>query len=242
MNSGLALTLYLMTVGYQSTVHTFGAKIVIHDPNQTPNPEDEGLFINPGHDTLISLKQTLYRRLSHPYPDGCKDYDADISSKIRTKNDCIRACIQMESYEKCDCIDPSLGITSNFRPCNLSNAKESCCLNEVLDAMARSASPCDCPLPCVSLYYNEQISRSRLVSRDRLTRWFLQNDKVMIKVFYSSKERLVYDQMPKWKGSELFSHIGNELSLWLGISVLTAFELLEKLILFTKNVCLLNRK
>ncbi|GIY83156.1 degenerin mec-4 [Caerostris extrusa] len=123
--------------------------------------------------------------------------------------------------------------------CDLANESENCCLNYVLDSMSRNASSCHCHLPCRSVNYNEKLSRSPLRLRKMITIHHTADKKckpnqgnLRTNIFYSSLDRHVYSQNPKWDESKLLSYLGNELGLWLGLSLVAFCELFEKLISF----------
>ncbi|XP_055938134.1 amiloride-sensitive sodium channel subunit beta-like [Argiope bruennichi] len=256
--NSLFLKLRLSPEWYLDTTHTIGAKVIIHDPSEIPNAEEEGFVIMPGYEFFVSLKQSVVRRLPAPYKDRCIDYNNQNQNSVHSKNSCIRTCIQQHNFARCGCIDISLGVMTDLKSCNVTNEEDACCLDYVLDDMARNGSPCNCPLPCTSVFYNKEISKSYLVpegvptwKKSSLTNIFpfeqpgekILNDlmkklfkpgHLRLNVFYSSLERLVYEQRPKIAVSELLSYIGNELGLWLGISMMILFEVLEKMALFLK--------
>ncbi|GFY68500.1 acid-sensing ion channel 5 [Trichonephila inaurata madagascariensis] len=221
------------------TVHIQGAKIIIHDPSEIPSPEEDGFIVGPGYEAIISLKQTILRRLPFPYKDHCVDYKAEGKKYIFNKNDCVRTCIQEHNFASCGCIDQTLAVMNDLQPCNLTKMEEVCCLDDVLNNMTKSGPICDCPLPCDSIYYNEKVSvallsheaffkkentlsgiYSKQVFKDRILR---------LNIFYLSLERHIYEQKPKYKVSEFLSNLGNQFGLWVGLSVVAVFELLEKI-------------
>ncbi|GBM15949.1 Acid-sensing ion channel 1C [Araneus ventricosus] len=252
VDSGLTLKIRLETDRYQPTTHTVGARMIIHDPHAIPSAEEEGFFIGPGYETLVSLRQTVIRRLPAPYKDECLDYRNFASNR----DECIRKCIQNQNFKKCGCIDQTLAVMNNLTACDLMNVTESCCLDDALDEMSHNESACNCPLPCSAVYYNEELSRSRLPVDD-LASLNLTNDpspeeplvensdlkkknnkyrqeNLTVKIFYSNLDRQVYEQCPQWDIVELLSYLGNEIGLWLGLSITTLFEILEKLIILIK--------
>ncbi|GBN21124.1 Acid-sensing ion channel 4 [Araneus ventricosus] len=228
--SGLIFHLNLGYAFYEDIQNTFGAKLVVHHPEKAPSPEDDGLFVSPGFETSVSLKQTIDIRLPKPYRDHCMNYGLVANGFAKSKNECIRKCIQTKSYEKCGCIDQSLGVMNHLKQCDFRNALESCCLDEVLDSMSFHGTLCNCPLPCRSVYYNEKLSRALLIPKETEFRGMeTKYGTVKLNVFYSSLERLTYEQQPKWEEPELLSYIGNELALWLGLSIIAVFEIFEKI-------------
>ncbi|XP_055941763.1 degenerin mec-10-like [Argiope bruennichi] len=145
--SGLRMKLKLQINDFINTTRTSGAKIFIHEPSENPNPEEDGFIISPGYEFTVSLKQTVFHRLPAPYKDNCFNYDSEAGSAMSSKNTCIRSCIQQKNFERCGCIDQTLGVMKELKPCNFLNKTESCCLDEVLDIMSRNGATCNSRKP-----------------------------------------------------------------------------------------------
>ncbi|GBM21969.1 Acid-sensing ion channel 4 [Araneus ventricosus] len=251
--NGLILELNMFHKMYTKMEHTLGLKVIIHHPMANPSAEDDGFIVSPGFETSVSLRQTIYRRLPKPYKDHCMNYGADKNNPVRNKNECIRRCIQVKNFENCRCIDQSLGVMNNLRQCNFTDVTESCCIDAVLKDMSLRSSSCSCPLPCISVNYNEIVSRALLQwsEADETVNYNLdylyeyveprfssredtKGSLVILNIFYSTLERYIYEQKPQWQEAEIISYIGNELGLWLGLSLVAIFELFEKLVLIIK--------
>ncbi|GBN49831.1 Degenerin mec-10 [Araneus ventricosus] len=234
--NGLILTLYIEQHFYMASTSTIGASIIIHDPDDIPTPEEKGYILAPGYETVIGIKQTILKRLPAPYQDQCVDYKARSEEFTRSKDECIRKCIHMRSLVQCGCIDPTLGVMSDFKPCDLSNNTESCCLDDVLEYMSQIGPTCNCPLPCRSVLYGEELSKSplRSVNPDEFLRP-PNYDLVRVKIFYSTLEKHVYEQRPRWEIWEFLSILGNEFGLWLGSSLAVFVEIFDRLLLFAKH-------
>ncbi|KAG8174740.1 hypothetical protein JTE90_021290 [Oedothorax gibbosus] len=157
---------------------------------------------------------------------------------------CIQMCVQERNYDSCGCVDPTFLIpaTLNFSLCDLRNETDICCLDRV------DSGSCDCPLPCVSTYYNEMVSTSTLM-KSRYNNTLLDEysnntrtdeinlyDRVDLKMYYSTLESSVYQQKKMFEESELFSHLGGELGLWLGLSLVALFEMMDDAMYLLKFV------
>uniref|UniRef100_A0A2C9LS13 Uncharacterized protein n=1 Tax=Biomphalaria glabrata TaxID=6526 RepID=A0A2C9LS13_BIOGL len=72
---GLELILYLENDEYLPLVTSGrGAHVIIHDRNTVPLPEEEGIAISVGQQTMIALKEIRISRLGGKYT-ACKDVD-----------------------------------------------------------------------------------------------------------------------------------------------------------------------
>ncbi|GFU00308.1 acid-sensing ion channel 5 [Nephila pilipes] len=240
IGTGLILTLDIEYCHYSPRTHARGARVVVHSPEENPNPEEDGFTLGPGFETTISLKQIVFRRLTNPYKDHCMDYKSQPEMFMSNRFDCIRNCMQDYNYVKCGCTDPTLTVMKNLKPCRFTNKTHMDCLDEALSNITQYGSMCKCPLPCTSIYYNEKLSKAvfpsigfflkKRIFQDGFTE--SRERYLQLNIFYSSLDRHVYQQLPKWQATELLSYLGNQLGLWLGLSLVAVFEFLEKLILF----------
>ncbi|KAF8766500.1 degenerin deg-1-like [Argiope bruennichi] len=236
--TGLIVKLKLSRV-YSNANQTEGVKIIIQNPNEgEPDPKIRGIILSPNYETLISLKQTAHQRLPQPYEDKCLDYRTRGDPSIKSKWDCITACIQQQNILKCGCRDPTIMMMKNQKFCNMANETETSCLDDVEKAMSNNKSTCDCPEPCYSINYKEKISRSLLFTSKIAKRLHMnirkesipfQINSVRANIFYSSLERQIFEQRPKLDTVEFLSFLGNQLGLWLGLNLFVLFELLEKM-------------
>ncbi|GIX97473.1 acid-sensing ion channel 3 [Caerostris extrusa] len=221
IGTGLNIKLNLDTLHYMKISHTRGAIMVIHNPRDPPNPEEDGYILSPGFETSVSIKHIMVHRLPAPFKDRCIDYKR--KPLMASKNDCIRTCIQEHNFAKCHCIDPTLSIPSPLRLCNLLNKTEMCCLDDVLKDLTEYGPICDCPLPCVSTYYDAKLSRA-LLSKALMMSWREEmyyassggikgymEENLRLNVFYEDLGRMVYKQRPKFEGTEFLSYLGNQL-------------------------------
>ncbi|GBM06932.1 Degenerin mec-10 [Araneus ventricosus] len=236
--SGLELNLELNYDDYLPLSSTVGARVNIHDPNVPPSPEEYGIDISSGFETSVAITQTQEIRLPSPYRDHCVNY-SDEGPYRHSQGLCVRYCIQKINYKTCGCADPTLTSTTRLKTCNLTNANESCCLNEVLDRIFEDKAACDCPLPCVTTFYGEKVSVAKWPSeasffKGNLTKSdylrdvkHLRKSQAKLRVFYSTLIRKIYRQRKRFLESEIFSHIGGELGLWLGLTLMVIFEIFE---------------
>ncbi|GFY68874.1 acid-sensing ion channel 5 [Trichonephila inaurata madagascariensis] len=228
--SALILLLNLEVCSYQNSTEMIGAVVTVHTPEETPNPEEDGFIVSPGYEVSVSLKQTVIRRLPAPYRDRCMDYKAQ-AKKFLSKNECIRSCIQDHNFAKCNCINPTLAVKSTLKTCSLRNVSEICCLDDVLNDLTQHGPVCDCPLPCKSVYFNKRLSHAVLSKK-----YVMRKSVVRLNIFYESFEKYVYEYSPKFDVSEVLSYLGNILGLWVGLSMIAIFEVLEKLAFLYKYI------
>ncbi|GFQ83307.1 acid-sensing ion channel 5 [Trichonephila clavata] len=147
-DTGLELVLNVMLNSYLNITPSAGVRVVIHSPNENPDPIEEGINISPGYKTHVSLTKTSVKRLPAPYRDRCVEYkvtDND-DSTTGSQYSCVQECMQQTSQELCGCVDPFLVASRNMTLCNLKNKTEMSCLDEMLDGLSKGGLPCECPL------------------------------------------------------------------------------------------------
>nr|XP_042901309.1 degenerin deg-1-like [Parasteatoda tepidariorum] len=234
--SGLELLLNLGLNEYMSTASKSGMRISVHHASEAPNPEVNGVDIYPGFETSIVLKQMAIQRLPAPYKDRCIQYNSRINES--SEEECMKLCLQILSFEICGCIDPTLILIPGMKHCNIFNMSDICCLDGVQDNTTRHELSCDCPPSCYAVSYSNEISKARLSKTDGIlsnkSKGNFMNHYARLKVFYSTFTHNTFKQLPMFKESEIFSHLGGELSLWLGLSLFAIFEIMEALISLIK--------
>lgn len=229
----LEMTLDLDYATYLHITPSLGARIVIHDPKDDPNPEEGGINISPGFQTLVRVKQICHRRLKAPYTDKCIDYVNNPDVSGRNQRECIQICIQEQNLDNCSCVDPTISGLSDKKQCNMSNSTDACCLDHVIDYIAVNGLQCKCPPACVINNYEKKLSFSKWPSPSykcgACKGKYLQPGLSMasVKVLYSTFEQITYRQCPVFQDSQLYSNLGSLLSLWLGLSLLIIFEVTE---------------
>ncbi|XP_055938163.1 degenerin-like protein asic-1 [Argiope bruennichi] len=161
---GLELDLDVQLQTYMDITQNAGLRIVIHDPDEDPNPLEDGINISPGYETEISLTKISSQRLPAPYRDRCKVYKAtnDSYNPDGSQFNCINQCMQRTNFEKCGCVNPFLSTNLETSRCYLNNSSQMSCLDDVLEYLGKKGLPCECPLPCMSSSYNLRISASLL--------------------------------------------------------------------------------
>ncbi|KAF8790660.1 FMRFamide-activated amiloride-sensitive sodium like protein [Argiope bruennichi] len=250
-NSGLELTLNLEVQDYSPITPSIGARVVIHKSESQPNPEDYGININPGSETSVAIRQTSIYRLPHPYRDKCRNYEEQDSISPKDQEDCIRKCMQSANLRRCGCVDPFLPSEQSFDLCDIQNQTSVCCLDEVMKSLSKDDPPCPCPLPCESTRYEMTISTALWPARsfykvknhsnkictdsvmhidEEEQEYLTKKSRIAkLKVFYQTLEKSFYKQEPMFQESELFSQLGGQMGLWLGISLVALFECIENI-------------
>ncbi|GIY66920.1 acid-sensing ion channel 4-B [Caerostris darwini] len=237
---GLELILDVKPNEYVPISHTVGMRIVIHNRKDIPDPETNGINVFPGYETHVSLSQVIIKRLPAPYKDECISYADNQGRFMESQTRCMQACIQEYNYRQCGCVEPSFPAMVGLTKCDVTNSSLLCCLDKVLNNLAVYGHNCKCPLPCLTTYYNKRQTMAKWPSKSSFLQKkhsltaedikFYRNSHAKVKIFFSTLERIAYVQKPVFLESEVYSHLGGELGLWLGLSITAIFEFIEALL------------
>jgi hypothetical protein len=180
------------------------------------------------------------------------------------QNSCIYQCYQFEMVKNCNCTDPNFfSLINSTRTCTSQNDLD--CWDKVWFNVIQSNNFIKdnciplCPLECNRTEYNVQLSTLELTGdtfypdliRENpiIFNDFLNESNLIIKsgkaiksfvvlnAFYDSLSYTLSTESPQMDIVSLFACIGGNLSLFLGISVFSFFELIQVLIeiYFIKN-------
>ena len=213
-----------------------------------------GPEISPGFKTNIIVQRTFEEILPKPYSecDAINPDDpsyADVYARILalnydyTQQLCYTDCFHKSLIDTCGCVKPNeLTFFPKIKPCELTNK----CLNN-FTKITFDYGNCNCPLQCNRTQY--LFSLSMLPLNYNYTEYinknfaldFLPGTKVDAQIAKESVARIYifYDSLSYIKsietitsGSvlELISNIGGILGLFLGVSLLSLFEVVDVLI------------
>ncbi|XP_077986248.1 epithelial sodium channel subunit gamma-like [Glandiceps talaboti] len=251
---GLKLTLFLEQNEYIGLFgQQSGVRVVIHHPTVKPFPEDEGVYVNPGAVTSISIKLNKRTRMRLPH-GNCTD------QKISEDNiyeysalACQKICLQKFLYSKCGCVDT----LSDDRPrCSVLNKTQDACKQLMHFFYQSSLLTCDCQQPCSQSSYSKTISQALWPSLSNLPHllngihasnrktWSIRDkesareDLVRLEVYYEDLNFNLVSEEEAYPVFQLLSDTGGSLGLWIGLSFITVIEFVE----FLVTLCQAARK
>uniref|UniRef100_A0A2C9M1J2 Uncharacterized protein n=1 Tax=Biomphalaria glabrata TaxID=6526 RepID=A0A2C9M1J2_BIOGL len=184
-SGGLELILYLEIDEYLPLITSGkGAHIVIHDKNTVPLPEEEGIAVSAGQQTMIGLKQIKITRLGNPYV-ACKNVD-DFYRQYKvnyTRNLCQKMCFLKQIYNECKCLDTS--------------------------------------------YYFINVLLKINGTKTCLTSDDFRENFLKLNIFYRDLNYEELAEQPNYEIFQLLSDFGGTMGLWIGLSVLSLFEIIN---------------
>ena len=216
-----------------------GFRVVIHNRDEPPRPEAEGVVVGLDSAIYIGMRQvnsddkTLF---SSGFK--CKNADENTDRELSfpgyhsySSSSCLNECFYKQAIEQCDCIERQLYTPVGGRYSHLSDCTEQnlCCEVKQYDEVNER---CDCPPRCNSVErtFTTSTSTSNLFNSNN--RRF-----VFVNVFYESfilETRETTDSYTPWS---LISDIGGNTGLFLGLTLLSGIELLMLVMGLMKDCC-----
>ena len=210
-----------------------GFRVVIHNPDELPQPESEGVAVGLNSTVYIGLRQvnsvdkTMFSS-GHQCREGTDNnsYLSFPDYPIYSQSACLSECSYRFAADQCKCVERRLYTPNSGSPYSLLNdctAPDLCC--EVQQFFG-SGETCNCPPQCNSIEHSVTISTSTKTE-----------GLIGINVYYESlilETRETTDSYTAWS---LISDIGGNTGLFLGFTLLSGVELLMLVFGLTKDCC-----
>lgn len=239
---GLQLIINIEQLKYSTFTSSSGIIAQVHDPYTVPDADREGIYVSPGFETDITNTKDLDSRLPPPYKDKCRLYDRGISQKM-----CKDGCLEKITLSECHCyLKPH--DREDFPMCNITSPSVVSCMDRANEKFYSDF--CDCPISCEEITYKLRVSsltwpdKSSYVAvqsaennvKNLLERYSIfKETHLKLKLHFDTFDYTLFKRSPMYINSELFSQIGGQIGLWLGLSLIFLFEIIEKIILFLKG-------
>ena len=250
---GLQMLIHIHQEEYPMYVgNTAGLQILVHAQRKMPFPEEEGLYIQPGHVTSIGLRQVTHNRA--PYPHGnCTDpsktnlgrnvYEEHYPVEYCTIS-CTKTCYQKYVMEHCHCSDAKVLMKGTAFEnqtkvlCDIKNITQEECKNNFTKLYQSDQLECACPMSCVDTSFVPFISTaiwpSQASKRDILNKFTTnmttteyKNNLIKIEVYFEEFNWEHVQEKPSYSFEKLISDLGGAFGLWVGFSVMTVVEFFE---------------
>lgn len=250
MYYGLQLELFIGEEEYQPCWHSMrGVLVGIGDVHQKPTFSEEGLIIQPNSVTNLMVTKTEYNKLSSPYSDCVADKFSLDRTESANKSFFIRYTIQIDqAYSQRRCIFRCGELVNqeyNRAVCSKENDTSSDCLNNITK-LTEFYDYCSeqCPIECEYSVYSTLPAQASYPS-ENYARWLIEQDWfrekftknvtlervknsiLRINVYFSSMNVDVYTERPETDFNTFLANLGGQISLFLGVSLLSFFEILD---------------
>ena len=216
-----------------SETDDWGFRVVIHNPDELPIPEEEGISVGFNSTTYIGLRQiTSIDSTTFSSGLGCRsgeNYNQNLSFpgySSYSPSLCQSECFYRYIADRCNCSENGTLYTPIKSPYNQLQKCEMLDLCCEVDAFSRVEDSCDCPPKC------ETVVRTTTVSSSTSDDGF-----VNVNVFYETlilEKRETSDSYTVWS---LISNIGGNTGLFLGLTLLSGVELVVLVVGLIKDCC-----
>ncbi|XP_046366456.2 degenerin deg-1-like isoform X1 [Haliotis rufescens] len=252
---GVEMVLFLENYEYlRGWTNGNGAHLVVHDRSTVPLVEQDGVAISGGTETFIGLKRVNIERLHTPYGlcDDGTEFRSRFNITY-TRQACQDYCLVRFIVDSCGCYDGRQGeINMIFRISDVRDCKTQTEIQCVIKIekdfeFGRLSSQCTCYSPCVESLFEKSISSRQWPSVEygkvlveaicarsdaehcRKLREYdgfrLSQNFIKLNIFY---EDLNYENITEeadYAEAQFLSDIGGTLGLWIGLSVISIFEI-----------------
>ncbi|XP_041464721.1 amiloride-sensitive sodium channel subunit gamma-like isoform X2 [Lytechinus variegatus] len=261
---GLSLELYIQQSEYISSLQpSAGLRLLVHDQNEMPFPEDQGINLAPGAHASVGLSMVYLERLGTPYTNCSSRFKPGNIFKDKfhhldySRSACEKDCYFNEVMRVCGCADVKYNYNDSATPCDSDNVA---CVTEVENNYTSGMLVCGCTMPCrqhiyeitvseaswPNMGYTETVERNiEGVSDDLMKKVhdegaesFISNNVLKVTIFYESLQYEYIYQTAAYGIYSLISDLGGQIGLWIGVSILTIFEFIELVYDLIKLICL----
>ncbi|XP_078698642.1 epithelial sodium channel subunit alpha-like isoform X1 [Branchiostoma floridae x Branchiostoma belcheri] len=248
---GLSLILYIEQDEYIPAIaEKAGARVVIHNPYVFPFPESEGFDAAPGFLTSAGLRLTSITRLGGVYGNCTNGQGRHLLYPQRySQQNCLATCHQEHMVEICGCADVTFLQPNGAEFCNSSKSVVDC-EEKVKQRLGNGNLTCQCPISCMDRIYRKAIGLSewpadsyvstvlnKLKTKRRGPGTGILDDRdefkknlLKLNIYYEALNYETITESPAYEVENLLGDLGGQLGLWVGMSCLSAMELLEFLV------------
>ena len=209
-----------------------GFRIVIHNPDELPRPEAEGVSVGINSTTYIGMRQ-ITSIDSTTFSSGleCRgeNYDQNLSFpgySSYSPSLCQSECFYTHIADRCNCSEngtlytPIKSPYTELRKCELLDL---CCAIQAFDEVEDS---CDCPPKCKTIIRPITVSSSTSA-----------NGLVNVNIFYETLILETSETTDSYTVWSLISDVGGNTGLFLGFTLLSGVELLVLVVGLIKDCC-----
>ncbi|XP_021370766.1 FMRFamide-activated amiloride-sensitive sodium channel-like isoform X2 [Mizuhopecten yessoensis] len=257
---GMQMILFLETPEYiHGITDGNGARVVIHEPDTIPHPTQEGFFVPAAFETSIGLKLVSVTRLGKPF-GTCTDQDIFFQEHgvKYTFQTCLWMCKARKVIEVCNCLSSRsydnllrTKISTDVKLCE--TKKERKCARKFAEKVRSKTLQCDCPQACKENKYTKFISTHQYPSSDyvyMLLKGVCERNRrhcvelkeqvneprllslnfLKLVIYYEELNYEHIKETPEIEDAQFLSDVGGALGLWIGLSLLSVFEVIQLIV------------
>ncbi|GFN77780.1 amiloride-sensitive sodium channel subunit gamma [Plakobranchus ocellatus] len=221
---GLVLKLFLESDEYvRGIASSRGIQVIVHDQGTLPFPDEEGIAVKSGSETRIGLRRLQISRLGKPFGEctPIEEFKKQYGVKY-TRTACQNFCRQERTTRTCGCYDIEaqetnmiLKLSRNWTACK--TAEEIQCALRLALQLEADQSVCGCHSPC-------------------------KHEFLKLVVYYEDLNYEELEESAAYQIDQFLSDVGGTIGLWIGLSVLSLFEIVHLLTDIGLYLCRGGRK
>ncbi|GBN01699.1 hypothetical protein AVEN_134275-1 [Araneus ventricosus] len=199
-------------------------QMMIHDRRALVNPFSEGTSLEAGIQYNAYVSMTSNELLPPPYDTNCFDYLEQWKKNNGTgplnHMMCVEYCKLKKLEEMGKCIDKDVDFIHTEQLCPAG-------YRSITSDIVKNCS-LQCGKACYEASYNVRYEKlganDRFCAKDDI---WCKNEKVLVTVVFNKFRLNKYVYQPKFASVEMFSYIGGYMGMWLGLSLISLFDLYE---------------
>ncbi|CAK8691202.1 unnamed protein product [Clavelina lepadiformis] len=216
-----------------------GIKFQVHSPDVPPQVDVYGQSVGVGLWASAAIHKTQVQNMYAPWGPCVRDNENLQFHSTYSLPACMRECHDKRIMANCSCRDPSMIHYSGTRECTV---------GEVVDCVAPKRieledyvgpDECGCSQPCDEVRYSSTLSYSTfpsqiaavgllpILNNSAITAGYLKTNLVGLSVYYDTLSITTSVESKAVTASGLISDVGGQFGLWIGISVVTFFEIFQ---------------
>ena len=211
--------------------HKFQWYLYLHDHWFSVAPTDwNGLQIDTGYFTGITYSYQSFHLLKSPFATNCKYYMSD--TEYYSRKDCIRKCKLKHSTEECGVIADEVEVYKDEHSIRFAaDQNESICAESLsLDRICLE----ECPhLDCIKTIY-KTTQLGKLDANDPTIKDMM--GKMCVLFIMPREPETTFFHKPRIETVEFICYLASTVSLWFGVSMLSALSWLDAFFTKTKNI------
>lgn len=248
-NMGLTLLLDADVSNYYcSSTSSYGFKILLHSPIETPKMANFAFSVATGHETKIvitpkiSEASNLIRKIDIKKRQCIFENEANLSYyKIYSKKNCEMECSSKIMEEKCLCTLYYMPRNFNDNNTKICNRRQVNCYEEVLFNISYSLNDImtcnDCLPACFEVNYGREISSAKLGTGEFLTEYpfrskgynnatYIRENLAIVHIYFLDSSYRGFTKNELIGFTEFLSNTGGLLGLFMGFSVISLIEII----------------
>jgi len=231
-----------------------GVRFQVHPKNVPHDIESLGVSVGAAMQASVDIKKNLIHLQPKPWGQCIENTKKLKYFDTYSVPACMSECFEGRVIDICGCRGGFFRAYDEYPYCDL-DQEINCLVRTIgqllqtpVDETAEDVTGCNCPLPCkfetydvsvsygtfptnAFLNYLETLGKSINVTSSASTsftnRSYSERNLIMINFYYGELMESIFTESKSVDLSGLFSDIGGQMGLFLGISVVTLFELLQ---------------